>query len=157
MNGHPDEMAFDFDPASYLRSVVDPDTIAASEFDAVVRFATDVNPPGHEPDAALLLALILVKSNICVRGNYGVERVRDVDVRPRRWHRPPDSRDVRRVMSLDADRQHRGTLPRTWSGRAPGALSLDKLQVAAPFPPGARCVSRSSRTPKPRTVRYSGR
>ena len=67
MTSHPTEMAFEFDPGAYLRSVVDPDRMAAGNFDAAVTFARNVNPPGAEPDAAVTLASILVRGNNIIR------------------------------------------------------------------------------------------
>lgn len=67
MNGHPTEMAFEFDPAAFLRSVIDTDRIAAGDIEAAVTFAHNVNPPGAEPDAAMTLASILVRANNIVR------------------------------------------------------------------------------------------
>ena len=70
MTAHPTDMAFEFDPAAFLRSVIDTDRVAAGDIDAAVTFARNVNPPGAEPDAAVTLASILVRANNIVR-DYG--------------------------------------------------------------------------------------
>ena len=61
MNDHPSDMAFEFDAVAFLEEVTGHFT-TEEDRRSVLRFAGDVNPPGHEPDAAVMIASLVVGS-----------------------------------------------------------------------------------------------
>jgi hypothetical protein len=61
MNDHPTEMSFEFDAVRFLEEATG-DVTTEEDRRSVLRFVGDVNPPGHEPDSAVLIASLVVGS-----------------------------------------------------------------------------------------------